>query len=78
VLDQSANGADALSALKLLASDPRIDASRIGVMGSRGGIVALETAIEPFRQGDRQRPALRSYRVFYPVAACATGARLRR
>lgn len=52
VLDQSANDADALSALKLLASDPRIDASRIGVMGfSRGGIVALETAIEPFRQG---------------------------
>ena len=51
-LDQSANDADALSALKLLASDPRIDPARIGVMGfSRGGIVALETANEYFRRG---------------------------
>lgn len=51
-LDQSANDADALSALKLLASDPRLDPQRIGVMGfSRGGIVALETALNPFRLG---------------------------
>ncbi len=52
VLDQSANDADALAALKLLASDPRIDPQRIGVMGfSRGGIVALETALDRFRRG---------------------------
>lgn len=51
-LDQSANDADALAALKLLATDPRIDPKRIGVMGfSRGGIVALETAVNRFREG---------------------------
>jgi len=52
VLDQSANDADALFALKVLAQDKRIDAARIGVIGfSRGGVVAIETAIEPFRHG---------------------------
>lgn len=52
LLDQSANDADAFSALRLLATDPRIDSTRIGVIGfSRGGAVALETAIEPFRRG---------------------------
>jgi dienelactone hydrolase len=52
VLDQSANDADALSALKLLARDKRIDPKRIGVIGfSRGGAVAIETAIDPFRKG---------------------------
>lgn len=51
-LDQSANDADALAALALLATDPRIDAKRIGVMGfSRGGSVALETAVDRFRRG---------------------------
>ena len=50
-LDQSSNDADALFALKLLAADPRIDPARIGVMGfSRGGIVALETAVDRFRR----------------------------
>jgi dienelactone hydrolase len=49
-LDQAANDADALSALKLLATDPRIDASRIGVIGfSRGGIVALDTSVDTWR-----------------------------
>ena len=52
VLDQAANDADALFALKLLAQDKRIDPKRIGVIGfSRGGGVAIETAIEPFRKG---------------------------
>ncbi len=51
-LDQSSNDADALFALKLLAADPRIDPARIGVMGfSRGGSVALETAVDRFRRG---------------------------
>jgi dienelactone hydrolase len=43
--------ADAFNALKLLATHPRIDASRIGIMGfSKGGQVALYTALEPFRR----------------------------
>ena len=51
-LDQSANDADALAALKLLALDARIDPSRIGIMGfSRGGSAALETAVDRFRRG---------------------------
>jgi len=56
-LDQSrlstmANLADALFALRLLATHPRIDPARIGVMGfSRGGQVALYSALEPLRRG---------------------------
>ncbi len=50
-LSTMANVADALAALKLLATHPRIDAARIAVMGfSRGGQVALYTALEPLRQ----------------------------
>jgi dienelactone hydrolase len=46
----AANLADALAALKRLAADPRIDPARIGVMGfSKGGQVAIYTALEPFR-----------------------------
>ena len=42
---------DAFQALMLLASHPRVDPSRIGVMGfSRGGSVAFQTAIEPLRR----------------------------
>ena len=52
LLDQSANDADALSALRLLATDPRIDRKRIGVIGfSRGGVVALDTAVNLIRKG---------------------------
>ncbi len=51
-LSTMANVADALSALHLLATDPRIDPSRIGVIGfSRGAQVALYTALEPMRKG---------------------------
>ena len=47
----SADLMDAFQALTLLAGHPRIDASRIGIMGfSRGGSVAFQTAIEPLRR----------------------------
>src|SRR5262249_6733259 len=45
------NAADALVALGLLATHPKIDRQRIAVMGfSKGGQVALYTALEPFRR----------------------------
>jgi len=51
-LPTAANVADALAALRLLATHPRIDPDRIGVIGfSKGGQVALYTALEPFRRG---------------------------
>jgi len=51
-LSTMVNVADSLSALRLLATHPRIDPQRIGVMGfSRGGQVALNTALEPIRKG---------------------------
>lgn len=47
-----ANVADAFFGLALLATHPRIDPSHIGIMGfSKGGQVALYTALEPFRKG---------------------------
>jgi dienelactone hydrolase len=43
--------ADALLALRLLSSHPRVDGRRIGVLGfSMGGMTALSTAFEPIRQ----------------------------
>lgn len=51
-LSTMANLADALAALRLLATHPAIDPARIGVMGfSRGGQVALYSALEPLRRG---------------------------
>ena len=51
-LSMAGDMADGLVALKLLASHPRIDRTRIAVMGfSRGGIAALYTALEPIRRG---------------------------
>jgi dienelactone hydrolase len=51
-LSPAANTADALVALKLLSTDPRIDPKRIGQIGfSRGGSVALEVIMESFRKG---------------------------
>jgi len=46
------NAADAIKAMVLLATHPRIDPSKIGVIGgSRGGMVALYTAFEEFASG---------------------------
>ena len=56
VADQSklsswADVADALAALKVLSTDPRIDNTRIGVVGwSRGGGAAFNTALETVRK----------------------------
>ena len=50
-LSLAASVADALSALRLLATHPRIDPRRIGIMGfSKGGQVAVYTMLEPFRR----------------------------
>ncbi len=51
-LSTMANLADAFAALRLLATHPRIDPNRIGIMGfSRGGQVALYSSLEPLRRG---------------------------
>lgn len=50
-LPLAASVADALHALGLLATHPRIDPTRIGIIGfSKGGQVALYSALEPFRR----------------------------
>jgi dienelactone hydrolase len=49
-LSPSADAAGALAALRLLATHPAIDPSRIGVIGfSRGGSAAINSALEPIR-----------------------------
>jgi dienelactone hydrolase len=48
LISPAANLMDAFQALQLLATHPRIDPKRIGVMGfSRGGEVAFRSAVEP-------------------------------
>lgn len=84
-LSPAANVADALNALKLLATHPRIDPQRIGVMGfSRGGQVAIYTALEPLRRGVIDGELRFAVHVpFYPpcntlfIAEGVTGAPLR-
>src|SRR5215213_6160707 len=52
LLSPAANDADALAALKLLATHPLIDRDRIGIIGfSRGAATALATAMDRFRRG---------------------------
>jgi len=76
--------ADAFSALRVLAADPRIDTSRIGIMGfSKGGSVAHFAAFEPLRQavlgaGPRFAVHLPFYRgCLYDVDMPLTGAPVR-
>jgi dienelactone hydrolase len=61
---------DAYAALRQLASDPRIDADRIGVMGfSFGGEVAHLTAFERFRSALNPGPGrFAAHVAFYPGA----------
>ena len=81
-LSTAANVADALAALRLLATHPRLDPARIGVIGfSKGGQVALYTALEPFRraviEGDTRfaaHVALYPYCNDWYVAEHVTGA----
>jgi dienelactone hydrolase len=50
-LSSMADTAGALAALRLLATHPAIDPKRIGVIGfSRGGSVAIDSALEPIRR----------------------------
>ena len=50
-LPLAASVADALHAFRLLATHPGVDPARIGVLGfSKGGQVALYSALEPFRR----------------------------
>ena len=82
-LSTMANLADALAALRLLATHPRVDPARIGVIGfSRGGQVALYSALEPLRRAvvDEAGPRFAAHVALYPScsipyrAAQVTGA----
>ncbi len=64
--------ADAFAALKVLAADPRIDPGRIGIAGwSRGGAVAMETALESARLAvlAPTDPKFAAHVVFYGMAS---------
>lgn len=81
-LPTAANVADALAALRLLATHQRINPDRIGIIGfSKGGQVALYTPLEPFRRAviddDRRfaaHVALYPYCSDWYTAARVTGA----
>lgn len=62
--------ADAFNALKLLASHPRVDPSRIGIMGfSKGGQVSIYTALEPFRRAVAGNLRFATHVPLYPSCA---------
>jgi dienelactone hydrolase len=64
--------ADAFAALKVLAANPRIDSGRIGIIGwSRGGAVAMETALESARLAvlAPADPKFAAHIVFYGMAS---------
>jgi dienelactone hydrolase len=59
-LSLAASVVDAFAALERLSQHPAIDSNRIGVMGfSKGGQVALYSALEPFRRGALRDEGLR-------------------
>jgi dienelactone hydrolase len=63
---------DAFAALKVLAADPRIDSARIGIIGwSRGGAIAMETALESARLAvlAPADPKFAAHIVFYGMAS---------
>ena len=71
-LNQIADVADAFNGLKVLAADPRIDKTRIGIFGwSRGGTVAMVTALETARLAvlDPDGPKFAAHIVFYGSSA---------
>jgi dienelactone hydrolase len=64
--------ADSFAALKVLSADPRIDAGRIGIIGwSRGGAVAMESALESARLAvlAPADPKFAAHIVFYGMAS---------
>lgn len=64
--------ADAFAALKVLAANPRIDPTRIGIIGwSRGGAIAMETALESARLAvlAPADPKFAAHVVFYGMAS---------
>lgn len=62
--------ADAFNALKLLATHPRIDPDRIGIMGfSKGGQVSLYTTLEPFRRAVSGNLRFATHVPLYPSCA---------
>jgi dienelactone hydrolase len=67
-LSMTADIADAYAALRLLATDRRIDRGRIAVMGfSRGGVAALYSSLEPFRlAGTEGNLRFAAHVAFYP------------
>jgi dienelactone hydrolase len=68
-LSSAANVADALAALRLIATHPGIDPDRIGIIGfSKGGQVALYSMLEPYRRVVMQENPARfaAHVAFYP------------
>lgn len=73
----AADVADAFSALKLLATHPRIDAGRIAIMGfSRGGITTWRAAVERAISAQKLPDGLRFAAMcrYMPAAASASSA----
>jgi dienelactone hydrolase len=69
-LSTAVSVADALAALRLLTTHPRIDPQRIAVMGfSKGGQVAMYTALEPFRSAAAGDAKFAAHIALYPYCS---------